>query len=386
MNYFLNPSKPSSRVYYSTIHDMLTRQLSLSIPSTFVVPDVYLQGSIEQIEEALWIGATIQQSIHSKRSNEEARNITQIKDLEIQHIQSTYQEQLTKLLDDIRTLTQERDRLQLQYNEQLKEGRIMERDVVNREWEEKMRLLRKDHDLLQARHETLETRRRLLEESRTKDIQEATERTQNLMEKLVASKQEQLTKMEVTYQRLHDTIAKQTEEIHKLSGNITKRHANVKTKGSDYEEEFGEKLRRHFGLCHGFSLKDTRLGSGHEMDFSMEMDGQIVLWELKNYNNPVPKAEVDKFLRDLKENPQATVGVMISRSTDIYGKTMYGSMHTEFDQNKMMIYLSKFEEFCGEDEHRVFQMLTSLFRVWWQYHHEESHSFDRADILRDERI
>jgi hypothetical protein len=176
---------------------------------------------------------------------------------------------------------------------------------------------------------------------------------------------------------------KQSEEITKLTGTISKRGANVKTKGSDYEEEFGEKLRRHFGLCRGFSLKDTRLGSGHEMDFSMEMDGQVVLWELKNYNNIVPKAEVDKFLRDMKENPQAKVGVMISRSTDIYGKNLYGSMHTEFDGEKMMVYLSKFEEFCGDDEHRVFQMLTSLFRVWWQYHHEESNTFDRADIVRE---
>jgi hypothetical protein len=119
------------------------------------------------------------------------------------------------------------------------------------------------------------------------------------------------------------------------------------------------------------------------MDFSMEMEGQIVMWELKNYNTIIPKQEVDKFLRDMKENPQTKVGVMISRSTDIYGKNMYGSMHTEFENDKMMVYLSKFEEFCGEDEQRVFQMLTSLFRVWWQYHREETNLFDRVDMVRE---
>jgi hypothetical protein len=204
-----------------------------------------------------------------------------------------------------------------------------------------------------------------------------------MMEKIIGSKQDQLSKMELAYQRLHDVILKQSEEIAKLSGVVGKRGANVKTKGSDYEEEFGEKLRRHFGLCRGFTLKDTRLGSGHEMDFSMEMDGQFVMWELKNYSAVVPKAEVDKFLRDLKENPQAKIGVMISRSTDIYGKNPHGLMHTEFDGDKMMIYLSKFEEFCGEDEHRVFQMLTGLFRIWWQYHREEANTFDRADMVRE---
>jgi hypothetical protein len=362
---------------------MLTKQITIQVRPEFPVPDVFVKGTVDEIEEALWIGSTIQQSIKTRRSNDEVRKISELKDIEIQRIQGTYQDQLTKLLDDIRTMSQERDKLQVDYGEALKEARALERDVVGRDWEEKMRLLRKDHEVLLARHEALEVRRRLLEESRNKDIQEAVQRTEELMEKVVVSKQDQLVKMETAYQRLHDVILKQSEEITKLTGTISKRGANVKTKGSDYEEEFGEKLRRHFGLCRGFSLKDTRLGSGHEMDFSMEMDGQVVLWELKNYTTVVPKVEVDKFLRDMKENPQAKVGVMISRSTDIYGKNLYGSMHTEFDGEKMMVYLSKFEEFCGDDEHRVFQMLTSLFRVWWQYHHEESTTFDRADIVRE---
>jgi hypothetical protein len=204
------------------------------------------------------------------------------------------------------------------------------------------------------------------------------------MEKLVAAKQEQLTKMEAAWGRLNEMMGKQTEEITRLSGTISKRGANVKTKGSDYEEEFHEKLTRAYGLCRGFKLKDTRLGMGHEMDFSLEIEGQIVMWELKNYSGAVPKAEVDKFLRDLKENAQARVGVMISRATDIYGKAGSGLMLTEFENDKMMIYISRFEEFCGEDEGRVFQMLMSLFRVWWEYHKEgSSRGLDRAEIVRE---
>jgi hypothetical protein len=168
-----------------------------------------------------------------------------------------------------------------------------------------------------------------------------------------------------------------------LSGHVSKRAANVKTKGSDYEEEFGEKLRRSYGLCRGFKLKDTRLGMGHEMDFAMEIDGNAVMWELKNYGNVVPKAEVEKFLRDLKENPQAKIGVMISRGTDIYGKNGAGNLCTEFDNDKMMIYINRFEEFCGEDENRVFQLLGSLFRIWWEYHREENKMFDRVEIIRE---
>jgi hypothetical protein len=115
----------------------------------------------------------------------------------------------------------------------------------------------------------------------------------------------------------------------------------------------------------------------------MEMDGHAVMWELKNYGNIVPKAEVEKFLRDLKENPQAKIGVMISRGTDIYGKNGSGPLCTEFDNDKMMIYINRFEEFCGEDENRVFQLLGSLFRIWWEYHREENNVFDRVEIIRE---
>ena len=371
------------RDVFVTSHDMLTRTLSLHVRHDFAVPDVFVQGSLEEIEEALWIGASIQQSVRTRRSHDEVRKITEIKDVEMQRIQGTYQEQLMKLLDDIRSVTLERDRLQREYGEGLKEARGVERGIVEREWEEKMRLLRAEHDVLSSRYEGLEARRRVLEESRAKDIQEAVQRTEGLMEKVVAAKQDQLVRMESAYQRLSEAMTRQTEEIAKLSGVVGKRGANVKTKGSDYEEEFGEKLRRHFGVCRGFSLKDTCLGSGHEMDFSMGLEGEVVLWELKNYGGVVPKAEVEKFLRDLKENPQAKIGVMVSRGTDIYGKTGTGPMMVEFEGEKMMVYLSKFEEFCGEEEGRVFHMLGGLFRIWWQYHHESVDTFDRADMIRE---
>jgi hypothetical protein len=362
---------------------MLTRQVQLYVKNDFILPDVYSKGTLEEVEEALLVGANIQSVVWTRRGNDEIKKITELKDNEITRIQGMYNEKLTKLLDDIRGVTVEKERLESEYSKGLKEARSGEREVVGREWEEKLRLLRKDNEILQGRYESLEERRRVLEEGRAADIKEAVRRTEELMEKLVASKQEQLLKMELAYMRLNETIQKQSEEISRLSGHVSKRAANVKTKGSDYEEEFGEKLRRSYGLCRGFKLKDTRLGMGHEMDFAMEMDGHSVMWELKNYGNVVPKAEVDKFLRDLKENPQAKIGVMISRSTDIYGKNGAGNLYTEFDNDKMMIYINRFEEFCGEDENRVFQLLGSLFRIWWEYHREENNMFDRVEIVRE---
>lgn len=363
---------------------MSSRQINLYVREGFSVPEVFGGGgTMEEVEEALWLGATIQASVRTRRSNDEVRKISELKDAEIARIQGTYNEKLTKLLDDIRTVSIEKDKLGTAHAEGLKEARGAERDAVGREWEEKMRQLRREHEILVARYDALEVRRRTLEESREKDIHDAVQRTELLMEKLVSAKQEQLIKMESAWGKLNEMMGKQTEEISRLSGTLGKRGANVKTKGSDYEEEFHGKLVRAFGLCKGFKLKDTRLGMGHEMDFSMEIEEQTVMWELKNYSSIVPKAEVDKFLRDLKENPQAKVGVMISRTTDIYGKAGSGLLLTEFDGDKMMIYISRFEEFCGDDEGRVFHMLTALFRVWWQYHREDNGAFDRVELVRE---
>jgi hypothetical protein len=362
---------------------MLVRQINLVVTRDFAIPDLYTKGTIDDIEEALWIGATIQQGIQVRRSNDEVRQITELKDAEILRIQTTYNEKLTRLLTDIRMVTVEKEQAAIQHERGLKEARDMERVSLGREWDEKMRLLRKDHEALVGRCAALESERRVVEESRNKEIQDAVQRTEAIMEKLVQAKEQQLHKLEAMYGRLNDAMTKQTGEITKLSSVLGKRQANIKVKGSDYENVFGEKLRGHYGLCRGFELKETRLGAGHEMDFSMSLEGHVIMWEVKNYGSVVPKAEVDKFLRDLKENPQAKIGVMISRSTDIYGKNLSGGILTEFDDGVMMIYINRFEEFCGDDEGRIFQILMSLFRVWWEYHREGGQMFDREEIIRE---
>jgi hypothetical protein len=159
---------------------------------------------------------------------------------------------------------------------------------------------------------------------------------------------------------------------------------NVKTKGNEYEREFRDKLVRAYGLCVGFSLKETRLGMGHEMDFIMGMEGGVVMWELKDYSAVVPKSEVEKFMRDLKGNELAKIGVMVSRRTDIVGRGVSGSgcgdITVDFYDDKMMIFLNRFEE-C-DDEGRVLQMLACLFRTWWEQG-KVGMDMDRIGLMRE---
>lgn len=369
-----------------TIHSICTmnRTITIQVSDSYEVPELYTKAHDPQvsqdIEEALTMGAWIQATLKSKKSTEEVRKVTERKDAELLRIQTQYQEKMTKLMDDRTVLAAEKEALHMEVMDRIKEARGAERESCQKEAEETLRQLRREHEILTSRYDLLDIRRQDLESSREKDIHDAVTRTETLMEKLVSSKTDQLEKMESAYQKLHEVITKQSDDLVKLSATLGKRGANVKQKGSDYEEEFGEKLKRHYGLCKGFELKDTRLGMGHEMDFSMMIEGNLILWELKNYTSVVPKPEVDKFLRDLKEN-DATIGIMISRTTNIYGKCAT-TMTTECEEGKLMIYVNRMEEFCGEDESRIFHSLMAIFRIWWNYHREDR-GWDRMEMVRE---
>jgi hypothetical protein len=108
---------------------------------------------------------------------------------------------------------------------------------------------------------------------------------------------------------------------------------------------------------------------------------QTILWEVKNYDKPVPKGEVDKFQRDVKENKDVLVGVMVSRYTDIVGKVARGDRDMEFLEGKLLIYLSRFES--QGDEVVTLQTLVPLFRIWWEVVRDEEETAHLEDTIRE---
>ena len=222
-----------------------TKQLTVSVRQEYDLPSIYTLGTVEEVEEALFIGASVQQSVRTRRSTDEFKKVTELKDAEIAQIRSAYQQQITSLQSTLDSLSSEKERLYSEYTEKVKTATGTERASCVKDSEEKIRLLRKDYDSLVAKYDVAEVRKRGLEESRDKDIADAVGRTEALMEKLVAAKQDQLDKMEVSNRKLADSILKQTEEIGKLSSVLGKRQANVKQKGNAFEEQFGGILRRN---------------------------------------------------------------------------------------------------------------------------------------------
>jgi len=98
----------------------MQKSIQLQVTHSFVLPDVYRSGTAEEVEEALWVGAMTQQSIKTRRSNDEVRVIETRHQAELQHIQMNYQEKLSALQEDIRLITAEKDRINAEYSNGIK--------------------------------------------------------------------------------------------------------------------------------------------------------------------------------------------------------------------------------------------------------------------------
>jgi hypothetical protein len=367
---------------------MSSRMIGIQVRCEFVVPDVYTSGTTEEIEEALWIGSVIQNAVRTKRDEDVSVVVERIvaeKDAEMNKAVGKYVKQIEELGAEQKRLVEEHERV-------MAEGKMLWEKGCDKKWNGRVSELEREVEMIRGRYEVLEARKCALETERDVEVKRAVEGCQKMMERIVAEKELQVKQMIVAYRGLENGLGMAVGEIEKLGGLVQKRMSgavNVKTKGNEYEREFRDKLVRAYGLCVGFSLKETRLGMGHEMDFIMGMEGGVVMWELKDYSAVVPKSEVEKFMRDLKGNELAKIGVMVSRRTDIVGRgggggsgsgNGVGDITVDFYDDKMMIFLNRFEE-C-EDEGRVLQMMACLFRTWWEQG-KVGMDMDRIGLMRE---
>jgi len=98
------------------------------------------------------------------------------------------------------------------------------------------------------------------------------------------------------------------------------------------------------------------------------------MWETKDYEKPVPTVEVEKFRRDMKENHDVRIGVMISRATQITGMCDTGDRTLEFRDGKLLIYLSNFEAMSDD----MLPSLLLLFRLYWKNDKGEEEEVEEA--------
>jgi len=390
--------------------NLRTTRVSFSVPGTFKVPDWYSVANPQEIADALVTGANLYETMRTIKSTTEVQALEAQKAAEMAILKehhavqlAAHQAELDKTLaektsaaqrmqellesqrvsltkhaaEQIATLQAELDKAQAEktassqrMQELLESQRIAMESAAAKDKErlatqhtQRLSEVQSELMLQQERYAALLERRQQLESGRDADIRLAEERTKVLLQHALDEKEKAILRSEKMFQTLRDSYERQSEELKALSDLLRKKpSASAKTKGNDYEEEFRAKLVATFGVGEGFALSDTSKGVGHAGDSVMKWGEHYVLWEVKNYDKPVPGTEVDKFKRDMRENAQVRIGVMISRCTSIVGKNTSGDRDIEFIDGKMLLYFSNFESMSDD----TLPNLLTLFRLWWK--------------------
>ena len=193
----------------------MTMPLTLKLSKDFKIPDIYLTDSIESIQEALWIGATIQQSVHAYRA-----------DSAVQVIQDTAKKEVDALKQRIAMLQSERCLLEESHQTAIRITRSNASDTVRKELSEKMASIENQLALV-------EERRRFVEDAKQEDIRKAVEAERACVERIIKEKEKEIGRLDTTMRMFQELLTKQTEEIQRINGTITKKataETNVKVR------------------------------------------------------------------------------------------------------------------------------------------------------------
>ena len=363
---------------------VMTTKITLEVPTEFVLPKFYTYSDPLTVADALVIGASLHEVIHKKHTDDRIKDIETRKVAEIAAIRETAEAQICKLntqMESLRSTHAQRFKELTELQTSVVDAaRHEENERLTRIHSQKVRDLQTELYELQERNAALQARRVELESSRDIDIARAEESTKTLLQYTLDEKQRSLERLEKEKDALSALFEKQTIELHNLNEYIRRKPStNVKTKGNDFETAFRAKLVQSFGVNPHFAIEDSaRNGVGHAGDFKMKWNTQTILWECKDYDKPIPATEIEKFKRDMKENPDARVGVMVSRFTPIVGKTSSGDRHIEFQEGKMYIYLSNFEDMSDDS----LKQLMPLFQFWWDSDRNTESEESRINAIR----
>jgi len=147
------------------------------------------------------------------------------------------------------------------------------------------------------------------------------------------------TTMKLKEESLHEREARVIQKEKDLQTTI-QRNASSSFRGQDGEMQF-EQLAET-------TMKWKLINTSkipHSCDYSSEIHGSPVFFEIKNYTDPVRNDEVLKFLRDMKEHPEVIIGIFISWNTRIVGKDQTMPISIEWiNDSQCAIYIQPLKE------------------------------------------
>ena len=269
--------------------------VTFSLPLNYQIPELFLSSDPEVIATALTLGAeacrVLTQEAYAKVRNETHQEI-------IAEVKRTTEQEVGKL-------RREREEVDGVLQQATKRIRRLEQDF--QEHEQRIRQ---------------EERRNREEIAKEKDAR---------IQALESQVKDSSKQLQTEFQQLREQMIRNT--------------AGSTNKGKDGEAQVEELLKLSFGSAPSFDLNPVAK-EGHKGDFIMDFAKAKFLWEVKNYSRMVNKDEVEKLHRDMRENPDIAMGIMVSLQTGIVGHTKAGDIDVEFigPSGRCIVYISNLHQ------------------------------------------
>lgn len=266
----------------------MTVELTLTVEANFLLPSAYSTATPQQTVQMLSLGALAFESIQSHGAKQEYDSLYQ-----------TLQKEAAKTYEP-KVQTLER---QLQQQTEL--------------------LTTFKQRLIVEEASRLDTEKRVREEERRNRMELLSEKDRRIEALQLSTK--------AIEQALKESSRNLTDGFQNFKEQILKSSTGSSTKGKQGEIAMNDMILKAFGsvgMSEDFTLEDVGK-EGHQGDLIMRWRGHKVLWEVKNYSDTVKQKEVTKFHRDMEENRDIQLGIMVSLHTAIVGHHKTGHVDLE---------------------------------------------------------
>ena len=209
----------------------------------------------------------------------------------------------------------------------------------------------------------------------TEILQEKEAQTTRMLALLKESEDKRISSLTQSFREQVDAVK---ALYHEKEAKFLEKSRVSTEKGKQGEKEFDD-LAAEYMPSWG-ELKNTSK-IPHNADWSSIIRKCYTLFEIKNYGDDVPKAEVEKFVRDMEQHSDAALGVFISLQTPIRGKKSGNFITVEWTaKSQMLIYINSFYSHSVKD---VFDFIDSYVDVAYRtYTLSQSSDDTSADTVR----
>ena len=359
----------------------------------FSLPSTLLNTSVSEFESVLEFSSKLL-DLHKDLESQYAKETffaDLLRDLHDSHkaeLEAVRSEASTSVSKQIAPLLVQMTALEQQKKAQLDEYKS-EYDKKLKELEKKYKTLEQEYTSFKRESEedkakeikTLQKKNKELESdlhvaSRSEStIRDQCQAESNRLIQMMEAKQSEIFKLRESQfiereQRLHLKEKELESKIH--------RNAVSSLRGQDSETGFKE-------LAKELMNWDLTKQPFHACDHSATIHSALVLFEHKNWSDKVQQKEINKFLRDMKENPSCVVGIFLSPVANIVGKNPKAQITMDWiNTTQCAVYVQKSSEI---DPDFLFQTLDQIIRIACVFYRNlESANTGSSEAIFEQRI